>query len=193
MKNATATIVGLAPYSQSAVLQSPKEDKESHDDYDERCWREHCTTGEGGIVVIPPAAIKGCLESAARYLSERIPGQGSKKWTQKFECGVLCIDPPWLLDASGDPIHIDDVDCERLFLNADGRRGGSTRVWKRYPVFREWRANIQIVVADDSIKSDLLERYLREAGRFIGIGRYRPEKRGWYGRFAVEDFDFSDG
>lgn len=34
----------------------------------------------------------------------------------------------------------------------------------------------------------IVQRYLEEAGRLIGIGRFRPSNGGYYGRFNVETF-----
>jgi hypothetical protein len=42
-------------------------------------------------------------------------------------------------------------------------------------------------VVDDIITVDLLERYLRVAGQITGIGLWRPENRGMWGKFQVTE------
>jgi hypothetical protein len=32
--------------------------------------------------------------------------------------------------------------------------------------------------------------HLREAGNFIGVGRFRPEKGGYYGRYKVNGIEW---
>ena len=33
-----------------------------------------------------------------------------------------------------------------------------------------------------------IEKYLKHAGEFIGLGYFRPRRNGYYGRFTVHDF-----
>jgi hypothetical protein len=85
-------------------------------------------------------------------------------------------------------IKIDSVECERLFLNADGKRGGGKRVWKRYPVFPDWKAHATVYVPEGSITETVFHEHLIQGGQFIGLGRFRPQNRGFYGRYTIEGF-----
>jgi hypothetical protein len=132
MKTITTHLKSVSPYSQSAPFNSSKLDKEKADDFEKRCWRERCHADAGGNVVIPPMALKNCLSEAAKYLALQIPGKGKATYTKHFEAGVLIVDPLVL------PLKRDEVEGEWLYLNADGRRGSGTRVWRCMPVIREW-------------------------------------------------------
>ena len=77
------------------------------------------------------------------------------------------------------------VVAERVFVPADGRRGGTKRVYKMFPVFSSWAGNVEFLVLDELIDEDVFETHLRDAGAFIGIGRFRPRNNGFYGRFEV--------
>jgi hypothetical protein len=57
-----------SPYSQSAAVSVPKQDRETHDDHDARTWREKCTTNGDGQVCIPGMAIKQALDTTAYNL-----------------------------------------------------------------------------------------------------------------------------
>jgi hypothetical protein len=130
-------------------------------------------------VYIPPMAFKNCIAEAAKYLSIQIPGKGKSTYTKHFEAGVLVMDPVYL------GIKADEVKGELLFLNADGKRGGSKRVDKMYPYIPEWQQDVTFYILDETITKDVFIEHLDQAGKFIGIGRFRPRNNGFYGRFEV--------
>lgn len=189
MKTITAKITGVSPYSQSAPIQSVKETGEGHDAFEERTWRERMHVGDDGYCFIPPGAIKNALSDVAKYLSETVPGKGKATYTKHFEAGIM-VASEWPLLVDGKRIKPADVPGERLFVPADGRRGSGKRVWKTFPRFSPWEASGEILVLDpiliDSI--DKVEEYLKFAGQFIGIGRFRPRNNGYFGRFSVDVF-----
>ena len=178
MKIATAHLESRSPYSQSAPIQSERKEETSAD-FEERSWRERIHSMPDGHVFIPPMAFKNCLSEAAKFLSLQIPGKGKATYTKHFEAGVLVLDPLVL------PVKRDDVVAEKLFLPSDGIRGGGKRVWKRYPLIKEWKGTVDFTVLDENITEDVFLSVLRQAGNFIGIGRWRPRNNGMYGRFAV--------
>lgn len=189
MKKATVTLTSASPYSQSRHYSSdvPKLDKESAADYDARCWREHQhydrKTGE---VFIPPMALKSCLMEVAQYLGEKIAGKGNATWTKKFKAGILCAEPARL------GVSKDETDGETFQCDAQGKKGGSSRVPRKFPVVPEWETKAEFFILEESITEELFTRYLTEAGRFIGIGRFRPINGGFYGRFHVGDVKWED-
>ncbi len=188
----TFDLSSIAPVSFSRAVQSELREGESHNDHEERTWRERMHTDNHGEVFIPPMALKNCMSEVAKFLSEKIPGKGNQAWTKHFETGVMCMEPLML------GISVDDVDSERLFVPADGRRGGPKRVWKRFPIIREWSASGRLYITDDSLienikaakngKTSKVEEYLEKAGRIVGLGRFRPRNNGFYGRFQATSF-----
>ena len=136
MKTAVCHLKSVSPYSQSRAFQSIKSRDETHDDFEQRCWRERCHADKDGNLFIPPMAFKNCLSEAAKYKSIQIPGKGKATYTKHFEAGVLVVEPLKL------PITLDDVSSERLHVPADGRRGGSKRVFKNFPVIHEWEGDV---------------------------------------------------
>jgi hypothetical protein len=55
-----------------------------------------------------------------------------------------------------------------------------------YPIIPAgWKAQVQVMVIDEAIPEEIVERCLEEAGNLIGIGRFRPERGGYLGRFKV--------
>lgn len=179
MRIAVASLRSVAPYSQSRFHDTPKLEKEHADDHEMRTWRERLSVTEDGHVYIPPMAFKKSLETAARFLSMQIKGRGKATYTKHFKAGVLVTDGLVLPDRK------EDVPGEVFFVPADGRAGGGKRVKRKFPVIREWAGDVTFYILDDTITPDVFEAHLKEAGNFIGIGRFRPENGGFYGRYAV--------
>lgn len=179
MKTAVIQLTGVSPYSQSRRITAPKLERETADEHERRTWRErmHVLNGE---VVIPPMAVKNVLDTAARRLAIPIPGKGKSTYTKSFESGVMVVDPMRL------GIAPDDVPCDILFVPADGRRGGTTRVDRYFPRIDKWSGTVTVHVLDDIISREVFARVLTFAGLLVGIGRFRPENRGFYGRFEGE-------
>ena len=175
----TAILRSVSPYSQGRYHAIPRNDRETADDHEHRTWRERVHADSNGEVFIPPMALKNCLAECAKFRSEQVPGKGKATYTKHFEAGLLVLDPLRL------GIQKDDVEGEWLFVPADGRRGSGKRVMKCFPVVQSWEATATIHVLDDAITKDVFERHLAEAGRFIGMGRFRPRNNGYYGRFEV--------
>ena len=183
MITAVATLKSVSAYGQSRnyEMDVPKIEKESAKDREERTWRNRLHVTDDGKVFIPPMSFKNCISEAAKFLGQQIPGKGKSTYTKHFEAGIL-IDPiPIVLD-----IEAKDVDGKWLFVPASGRRGDGKRVWKCFPVMQEWSAVVTFRIVDETITRDVFRYHLEQAGKFIGIGFFRPRNNGFYGRFAVE-------
>lgn len=186
MKRVVVRIKGVSPYSQSRFHNTPKKEKESAADYEERTWRERVAVQEDGRVIIPPMAFKNCLAEAAKFLSVQIPGKGKATYTKHFEAGVLVIAPMVL------PVTRAEVEGEWLFVPASGKRGDGKRVSKCFPVIRNWGGDVEFLVLDDTINREAFEYHIKQAGQLIGLGRFRPRNNGFYGRFEASVVSFED-
>ena len=74
---------------------------------------------------------------------------------------------------------------EWRFVPSDGLAGGAKRVMKCFPVIEEWEGEVCFAVLDETVTKDVLEEFLETAGNFIGVGSFRPENRGIWGRFRL--------
>ncbi len=179
MKIFFAELFSVSAYSQSRHYDVPKLEKEIAKDYEARTWRERLHVTEGGFVFIPPIAFKNCLAEAAKFLGIQIPGKGKSTYTKHFEAGVLVVDALIL------PIKKEDVAGEWLFVPSDGIRGSGKRVLKCFPVIHSWSGQVNFTILDQTITKEVFTEHLTQAGKFIGIGRFRPRNNGFYGRFEV--------
>jgi len=179
MKTAIIQIKGVSPLSQSQAIRSERETQEPYAKFEERTWRERINVDSKGMAVIPAMAFKNCLSSVAKYLSMKVPGKRQATFTKHFEAGIIV--------EAAMPLGVAAVDVsgEWIFVPSDGRRGGGSRVWKCFPVFATWGGQITVHIIDDAITEEVFEEHLRKAGNFIGVGRFRPQNNGFYGRFSV--------
>lgn len=181
MKVCAARLKSITPYSQSRQHGVQREEKETWEDWEERTWKLKAhVNGDGRSIFIPPMSFKQALDTTAKRLGIQIPGRGKMTYTKSFLSGVL------IMDQLPTQSTIEDVEGEWINANADGVRGSGKRVRRCFPVIPRWEGEVRFHILDDTITQDIFERVLREAGQFVGIGRFRPENGGFYGRFSVE-------
>lgn len=185
MKRAKCKLVSVSPYSQSRYIQEKKTKDETHAEFEKRSWYQRCHFNEEGKVYIPPMSFKNCLIEAAKYKSIQIPGKGKSTYTKHFEAGVLVVDPLVL------PYTKETIASEWLHVPSDGRRGGTTRVEKCFPLIHSWQGEVEFLILDELINEEVFASHLDDAGSFIGIGRFRPRNNGFYGRFKVESINWN--
>jgi len=185
----TAKIVGISPYSPSRKYDDmvPRKDKESADEFDKRTWREHANYApKTREMFIPPMGLKMAVAEAAKRLAIKIPGKGKATYTKNILSGLLCAEQLWL------GVKMEDAEMEGFLANSDGRRGSGSRVYRRFPIVRDWQTTAVMQIIDDEIPRDVFERCLHEAGNLIGVGRFRPQNGGYFGRFRVTSVKWSE-
>ena len=179
-------IEGISPYSQSKYTGERPSDTGAQA-WEEQTWRERMHRDKDGHLYLPVMSIKYAMVEAARASGDKIKGRGHATWTKKVEHGVL-PDPYWYVYVNGKQLHYEDVEGERLLLHANGNRNSGTRVERIMPCIPAgWSATVVLqIIAPELIENpERVLRYLTLAGQFIGIGRWRPENGGVYGRFSV--------
>jgi hypothetical protein len=187
MKIAICKLKSTSPYSQGRYHETPELPKELKKDYEVRTWREKLHyLPETGRVFIPPMSFAVSLKEAAKYLNIQIPGKGKSTYTKNFDSGVMVTEPLVLT------IKKDEVECENVFVPADGRRGGTSRVMKSFPLIRSWEGTVTYFILDDIITEDVFRRVLEASGNLIGVGRFRPRNCGYYGRFEILDIKWNE-
>ena len=188
MKVAIVKFSGVSPYSQSKyyVEDVPKKPKETHKDYEIRTWMHRIHINENGRVEVPASAFSNSIKTAAKRLQLQIPGKGKSMYTKHFESGLMVVENVQLTAKE------EEVKCEKLLVPSDGKRGGGSRVVKYFPRVDEWSGEFSAHIFDDIITLPVFEQVVKSAGMLVGIGRFRPENCGYYGRFAIDSIDWVD-
>jgi len=187
VQKCTADLIGTSPFQFGKPIITPRRSKERPDQHEERTWRERMHVNSDGIVFIPRMALKLCLDEIAKFLSEKIPGKGNATYTKHFRAGIMVMEDMVL------GVKADDVEPNRLFVPSDGKQGGGKRVWKFFPTLWTWKTHCDFIILDELLRGDteLVRRYLQEAGKFIGLGSFAPRNGGYFGRFNVENWHVS--
>jgi len=183
---ANCHIKSATPIQFGAPILTKKLDRESHDDYEKRTWRERAHINAEGKVYIPRMAFTKSLQAAASREGMKIPGKGNATWTKYFASGIM-VTNDLVLD-----MKREDFEEYWLFVPSDGKPGSGTRVWKCFPVVQEWEGIVQYQILDATITREVFKQHLHVAGNFIGVGSFRPQNRGWFGKYRATKIDFEE-
>lgn len=190
MATAHLHLRGLSPLTQSRNHGEDRLPSEAGskgtDAWDERTWRSKLHVNGAGHVVIPAFGLKCAIVAGAKRSGDQGPGGGKSTWTKHFEQGIAIYEDPSL--------GIGPEAARKIVIsaNSDGKRGSGSRVPRRFPQIPQWEATADIDVLDDHITKEVLVKMATLAGKFIGIGQYRPENGGTNGRFAVVGCDWEE-
>ena len=56
------------------------------------------------------------------------------------------------------------------------------------PRFDDWGAKFTVILNDEGIPPEVLNEILNQAGVYVGIGDWRPDKKGTFGKFMLTSF-----
>lgn len=136
-----------------------KEAKDPEADYEACFYRT-----EGGAYGFPAIGVKSAMVSACRFVS--------MKMTEAR--GAFHIDCE-MVEVIGDPRPREDL----------VRVGMGTADIRYRPEFPSWRIPLEIKYNAGAISAEQIANLANTAGFAIGIGEWRPERNGQYGRFHV--------
>ena len=128
-----------------------------------------------GAVEVPPAALRSCIEKAARKL---------KQGPQVREGLIVthCISFDYDLKMYGSTV--DDIgDRAQFTVPVVVQR---SRILRTRAKFEEWSCTFAVETDPELVDQAQLETWLDIAGRRVGLGDWRPERSGHYGRFETE-------
>lgn len=136
-----------------------KEAKDPEADYESCFYR----TDDGGYG-FPAIGVKAAMVSACRFVD-------AKMTVLRGACHIDCE----MLPVIGEPRPREDM----------VRVGMGTADIRYRPEFPEWRMPVTIKFNAAVISAEQIANLLNAAGFGVGIGEWRPEKNGSFGRFHV--------
>jgi hypothetical protein len=136
-------------------------------------------------MMIPLSGMKLAISDCAKYLSLPITGKGKATFTKHFLSGIHVSEGGKL------GLSVDDAKCESFMAHSNGQRGSGKRVLRKFPrIDPPWKTWFMVMVVDDVIDKATFEKVLTETGKFIGLGRWRPQQGGSFGLFEVARFEW---
>lgn len=159
---------------------------------------------DGADIAIPFMNLSAALMKAGAQI-----GTGKKQQTFKSatQSGIRFAEPYWKLLVKGKPVpfaaererllQVDDFDAHKEAARAMGftldvRRAtvGAKKHVRVRPLFSpRWAATGEVQVTDERITEEVLRELFAYAGRYVGIGDWRPgapKKPGPFGTFTVD-------
>lgn len=138
---------------------------------------------DGDIIVVPSVNIKAMLRDAGR--NYRIP-QRKATYSPYIKAGIDIEPSPYVPLLNPDTNRPYRVSEKPWVVDIRPVRVQGNRVLRARPRFDKWALEFRIVNLDPGLlKSDVIKQILIDAGRYYGLGDYRPE----FGRFKVEKFE----
>jgi hypothetical protein len=97
--------------------------------------------------------------------------------------GILVVEDAELHYA--DEPQINELVAQKKYVFRRSVRVNQARVMRTRPRFMPWSATLKLSISPEVIDVSQVLDCLRSAGRLVGLGDWRPEKSGPYGRFVV--------
>lgn len=132
---------------------------------------------DAGEITIPPEAFRKCLETAARRMRE---GVGVRE-------GLIVSRSVFNYDRDKLGNTPEEVARKAQFATSvvvQQKRNERVR-----PKFDDWSATFSVEYDEELVDRAKLERWIDIGGRRIGLGDWRPEKSGRFGRFELVSID----
>jgi hypothetical protein len=129
-----------------------------------------------GQIYTPATHIEGMMVNAGK--SFNIKGKGKANYSKLIGCAVE-VEPMAI-------IHKNQK--WEVFRTTGINRNTRGRIIIDRPLMKDWELAFKIKVLDDGIPIEVLKDALEHGGKYVGIGAWRPDLKGKYGKFMVTSF-----
>ena len=113
-----------------------------------------------------------------------VEGAKKSKLGKAFKSAVF-VDGDALLDIGRPYGSLEELQRDPNFCDIRQVRVGTNRVSRCRPIFRTWGCTVSVQLDDTQVNADAVLQAFTDAGRYAGLGDYRPR----YGRFTVAVLD----
>jgi hypothetical protein len=185
MRSFSVVIKGESPYMQARLDAAKLEKSEKKrgkliEREDARLTNEQraeelCYRNKDGKCYIPSTQLYGVLINAGSHFKTKVGA--SSKSLKTLVAGMISISPFEIIMPD-----YDEVDAQP----GSNRFAGKIMLYR--PKWSTWKAEFTLHVNNDSITDETLIDLLTVGGSNYGIGAYRPQKSGPYGRFKLSSF-----
>jgi len=178
MKKYKVEITGITPL----LMNKPEQygfdeqwvEKKASTDYEKEALKKLYIDADGKIYQ-PSTHIERSLIEAGKKI--RVKGNGKATYSKLFG-SMVAVDGLEILHKNS------EYEIFKMLVVIPATKG---RVMRYRPMFKKWVLEFDIE-AEEEIPSDVLKEALEIAGRYVGIGDWRPEKKGKFGKFQVTNF-----
>jgi hypothetical protein len=185
MRNFNVKITGVTPYMQhrmdNAKLKEWEQkrgriiEREGLNTDEEKTALFHSYITEDGDFYIPSEHFKQSFVKGGGFVKGKV-GNATRSM-KNIVAGM------WMIKCERIPFRrFDEVDTRSAVNN-----NVKARVIVHRPKWIEWGCEFTLVIDDDGLlTTPIITSIISYAGRFLGVGSYRPEHTGEFGRFSAE-------
>ena len=137
----------------------------------------------GNGYYIPSAHVMGALINAGKYIKGKV-GNSTKTMTNIVAAMFFVRSTeknPEELPLAPQEYQID----KRSAVNKNVK----ARVISVRPKWEGWATEFELWIDNNTITQQTVKQIVEYAGNYVGIGSYRPEHKGPFGRFTIEKFE----
>ena len=182
MHNGAAGLDTRSPVSREIAAITAKRGGNRTEADDERLRQLECQRSlwldAGGAPTIPATAVRAAIETGARR----------RKQGPQVRGGLIVLETVFEYDRERYGASQQEIGRKAQFtvpVLVKGSRVNRTRARFDPP----WSCTVTVDVDEELIDREQLLEWLDIAGRQVGLGDWRPEKSGVFGRFTVASFE----
>lgn len=149
-------------------------EKKANTDWEKEALKKLYVDSDGNLYV-PSTHIERSLIEAGKKI--KVKGQGKATYSKLFGSMISIQEFEILHEITQYEIH-------KTLVVIPSTKG---RIMRYRPMFKNWKLCFHIE-ADEEIAADAIKEALEIAGKYVGIGDWRPEKKGKFGKFQVTMF-----
>lgn len=184
----TVTIKGVTPYMQHRmddiklseweVRRKKIIERENLNTEDEVTASYHSFIDEKGNFYMPSDHLRMALINAGGFVKSKVGN--ARKSMKNIVAAMFTVTPEQITLPKFDTVDI------RSAVNKNVK----ARIIVKRPKWKEgWKVTFNLLVDDDTITIETIKDLFSYAGRYVGIGSYRPTNNGSFGRFEIENIN----
>ena len=131
---------------------------------------------ENGKPVIPTIYFRNSIIEGAKQF--KITGKGKSTYS-KLAGSIISMKEEYA------PIQPAEYEEYRVAAVNPMTHG---RMMVTRPRFNNWKTHFSIIIGDNSLPASILHDILDYAGQYVGIGDWRPDKKGNFGKYQLTMF-----
>ena len=178
MKKYKVEITGITPLLQNKPAEYGFDEqwieKKASTDYEKEALQK-LYIDSSGLIYQPATHIDRALIEAGKKI--KVKGQGKATYSKLFGSMVA-------VEEFEIPHKIQEYEIHKSLVVIPSTKG---RVMRYRPMFKKWIIEFHIE-GEEEIPQDVIKEALEIAGKYVGIGDWRPEKKGKFGKFQVTKF-----
>lgn len=177
MKTYKVTIQGTTPLLMnrpSAMIGEKSKDQKRETSTSKELAEDKLYELDGKLYT-PATHLQGALVEAGKH--KKMMGKGSSKATYSKSAGYAVTIEPFEIVHKKQKWEVFSI----LAVNPTTRG----RNLLHRPMLKEWELDFECVFDENAIEPSVMKELFDIAGRIVGIGDWRPAKKGRFGKFQV--------